>query len=135
MGILGIIIIAIAISFKYKKDIGETVPVAILGSSIFMYLLGRYTNLNVAFVAMLLLIAISLAYCLYKLFRRDAELSYITSWGGRALLFYILFFGLYSISRDFSQLITRHSFRSGITFLPRHGFAFRIVCAILLQIL
>lgn len=103
MGILGIIIIAIAISFKYKKDIGETVPVAILGSSIVMYLLGRYTNLNIAFVGILLVIALSLVYCLYKLFRRDEELSYITSWGGRALLFYILFFGLYSISRDFSH--------------------------------
>lgn len=104
MGIFGVVIVAWLGAIIWNKKIEETLPQAVLGTALLIYLFGLINKLSWGVNASFMIITVAMVGCLVFLFKdKTRTLSSIFTYGAGAYIVYILFFLIYSSGRDFNH--------------------------------
>lgn len=103
MGLISMVVIAIAIALKCNKRISETLAFSLLSILLSIYCLGLLDMLQVSVYVICGFAGISLLYCIYALFIRKVRLNNIFNPELLAFILYVVFFLFYSYGRDFKS--------------------------------
>ena len=104
MGILGAAVIGAAIALKFNRKIEETIGISAILISFIIYIPGLFLSLTPGYIISMILIGVSLIYCVYMIIKDRALVrDLLCTWGGLAFLIYLVFFAYYAYHRDFSH--------------------------------
>ena len=104
MGFIGMIVIAVAIAYRFEKKLEETLAPAVMLSTLILYLCGRYVSFSPGYICVYVLMGGSLIYCIYGFVKDRAALkNSVFTWGTLALFIYMAFFAYFAFHRDFNH--------------------------------
>ncbi len=104
MGLICILVLAIALAVMFSKKIEETLAPAFLIIMGVMYVPALWIKLTGGYILALIICGASLLFVIYRYVTGHIRLKdHLFTQGGLALLIYIVFFAYYSFHRDFSH--------------------------------